>query len=68
MASPWQLTEKATTHFEKPVDTTFFPDYRNFVESPMDLETVDGKIEKDAYTTPEGMICLLCILFDSSFV
>jgi hypothetical protein len=34
----------------------------------MDLETVDGKIEKDAYTTPEGMTCLLCILVASSFV
>ena len=40
-----KITEKATTHFEKPVDTTIFTDYRQFVDTPMDLETVDRKIE-----------------------
>lgn len=40
-----KITERATTHFEKPVDTTMFPDYPKYVETPMDLETVDRKIE-----------------------
>lgn len=40
-----KITENATIHFEKPVDTTVFTDYRQFVETPMDLETVDRKIE-----------------------
>lgn len=40
-----QYTEKATLHFEKPVDATIFTDYPQFVETPMDLETVDRKIE-----------------------
>ena len=44
----------ATAHFERPVDTNHFPDYLDFVENPMDLETVDRKIEQDAYITPEG--------------
>ncbi len=48
-----KITEKATLHFEKPVDTTMFTDYLKFVDTPMDLETVDGKIEQDSYLTPE---------------
>lgn len=48
-----KITEKATLHFEKPVDTTMFTDYLKFVDTPMDLETVDGKIEQDFYLTPE---------------
>ncbi len=43
-----KITESATLHFEKPVDTTMFTDYRQFVETPMDLETVDRKIESGA--------------------
>jgi hypothetical protein len=43
-----KITEKATFHFEKPVDTTLFPDYPKFIETPMDLETVDRKIESGA--------------------
>lgn len=39
------ITEKATLHFEKPVDATIFTDYPQFVETPMDLETVDRNIE-----------------------
>ena len=50
----FQITEMATAHFERPVDTDHFPDYPDFVENPMDLETVDSKIEQDAYITPEG--------------
>jgi len=40
-----KITEKATLHFEKPVDIATFTDYLEFVDTPMDLETVDGKIE-----------------------
>jgi len=40
-----KITEKATLHFEKPVDTSIFTDYLQFVDTPMDLETVDCKIE-----------------------
>jgi hypothetical protein len=40
-----KFTEKATLHFENPVDTAMFTDYLKFVETPMDLETVDRKIE-----------------------
>jgi len=48
-----KITEKATLHFEKPVDTSMFTDYHKFVDTPMDLETVERKIGSDAYATPE---------------
>ena len=41
-----KITESATMHFEKPVDTGIFPDYPQYVPTPMDLETVDRKIEE----------------------
>lgn len=41
-----KITESATMHFEKPVDTSIFPDYPQYVSTPMDLETVDRKIEE----------------------
>lgn len=44
-----KITEKATLHFEKPVDTAIITDYLQFVETPMDLETVDRKIENGSY-------------------
>ena len=70
-----KISEKATLYFEKPVDTKMFTDYRQFVETPMDLETVDGKIESGSCkstsdpTMPQMcivgplMLLLLCLLF-----
>lgn len=40
-----KITEKATLHFEKPVDTSIVTDYLQFVDTPMDLETIDRKID-----------------------
>jgi len=48
-----KLTERATAQFEKPVDLNLFPDYRQIVEEPMDLEIVEKKIEEGKYETPE---------------
>lgn len=56
------MSEPATAHFEKPVDTTHFKDYPNYVECPMDLETIDGKIDRDEYATPEGNLLLFCYI------
>jgi hypothetical protein len=57
-----KITEKATSHFEKPVDTKLFPDYPKFVETPMDLETVDRKIESGACKLHCQSISILVIL------
>ncbi|KAL7542395.1 hypothetical protein ACHAXR_011744 [Thalassiosira sp. AJA248-18] len=58
-----KITEKATMHFEKPVDTTIFTDYTEYVETAMDLETVDRKIESGSYATPEDFEFDLTLIF-----
>eukprot|EP00581_Thalassiosira_minuscula_P010553 CAMPEP_0183712840 /NCGR_PEP_ID=MMETSP0737-20130205/7896_1 /TAXON_ID=385413 /ORGANISM="Thalassiosira miniscula, Strain CCMP1093" /LENGTH=752 /DNA_ID=CAMNT_0025941553 /DNA_START=130 /DNA_END=2385 /DNA_ORIENTATION=+ len=58
-----KITEKATLHFEKPVDTAVFADYIEFVETPMDLETVDRKIESGSYMTPEDFEYDVALIF-----
>ena len=58
-----KITEKATLHFEQPVDVTIYTDYLKFVESPMDLLTVDRKIESGAYATPEDFEYDITLIF-----
>jgi len=58
-----KITEKATLHFEHPVDVTIYTDYLKFVESPMDLLTVDRKIESGAYATPEDFEYDITLIF-----
>lgn len=58
-----KLTESATIAFEKPVDTSFFTDYRDFVECPMDLETIEQKIKNDEYEAPEDFEYDVLLIF-----
>lgn len=58
-----KFTEKATIYFETPVDTTVVTDYREFVETPMDLETVDHKIESGACECSNAMPSSACDLY-----
>ncbi len=53
-----KLTEKATLHFEKPVDTAIFTDYPKLVETPMDLETVDRKVESGSCKSPVSCLSM----------
>lgn len=66
-----KITEKATLHFEKPVDTTIFTDYPNYVDTPMDLETVDRKIEsgscKSIILHACWFYCMILYLSNHSF-
>mmetsp|Transcript_27704 Transcript_27704/g.42163 ORF Transcript_27704/g.42163 Transcript_27704/m.42163 type:complete len:203 (+) Transcript_27704:1528-2136(+) len=39
--------------FEKPVDSTVYRDYLQYVQTPMDLETIERKIKAGSYETPE---------------
>jgi len=48
-----KITESATLHFDKPVDTTIFTDYTKYVDTPMDLETIAKKIDQGVYVTAE---------------
>jgi hypothetical protein len=53
----------ATVHFEMPVDNALVPDYPNFVDSPMDLHTIDRKIESGVYNTPEDFEYDVSLIF-----
>eukprot|EP00586_Coscinodiscus_wailesii_P006030 CAMPEP_0172489522 /NCGR_PEP_ID=MMETSP1066-20121228/19577_1 /TAXON_ID=671091 /ORGANISM="Coscinodiscus wailesii, Strain CCMP2513" /LENGTH=1702 /DNA_ID=CAMNT_0013257455 /DNA_START=188 /DNA_END=5296 /DNA_ORIENTATION=+ len=58
-----KLSEQASLPFEKPVDCTIFTDYRQYVETPMDLETVERSIEKGVYQTPEDFEYDVLLIF-----
>lgn len=42
--------------FQKPVNPEEVPDYYNVITEPMDLETMEKRLEEDAYSTPEEFI------------
>ena len=39
--------------FEKPVSLEAYPDYMQYVQTPMDLQTIEKKVNSDSYETPE---------------
>ena len=39
--------------FEKPVSLEAYPDYMQYVQTPMDLQTIERKVNGDQYETPE---------------
>lgn len=48
-----KITEAAMGPFEKPVSTAVFTDYTQFVQEPMDLQSVERKTQANLYVTPE---------------
>ncbi|KAA8894164.1 Bromodomain-containing protein [Sphaerosporella brunnea] len=42
--------------FQKPVNAEEVPDYYNVITEPMDLETMEKRLEEDAYATPEDFV------------
>ena len=38
--------------FREPIDILYVPDYLDTIEHPMDLQTVEGKLEANNYATP----------------
>ena len=57
-----KLSERAAAPFERPVDIKAFPDYLQFVENPMELQTVQRRIEHDDYTTSEDFEVCRCFI------
>lgn len=51
--------------FEKPVSLVAFPDYTQFVQSPMDLHTVERKVKGAAYSTPEDFEYDMLLIFQN---
>ncbi|VEU40194.1 unnamed protein product [Pseudo-nitzschia multistriata] len=60
-----KITEPAMANFEKPVSVAVIPDYMQYVQSPMDLQTVDRKIRNVQYTTPEDFEYDMVLMFQN---
>lgn len=52
-------------NFEKPVSVAIIPDYTQYVQTPMDLQTVDRKIRNVQYTTPEDFEYDIVLMFQN---
>jgi hypothetical protein len=48
-----KITEKAAPLFEKPVDVVVFRDYPQFIQTPMNFETIEHTIRTDQFPSPE---------------
>lgn len=48
-----KLSQPAMRPFEKAVDLTVYRDYLQYVQTPMDLETIERKVKAGSYETPE---------------
>ncbi|KAK0753543.1 histone acetyltransferase GCN5-like protein [Schizothecium vesticola] len=49
--------------FLKPVDPDEVPDYYKVITSPMDLTTVEERLERDSYSTPKELVDDLKLVF-----
>jgi len=60
-----KLSERATIPFERPVDINMFPDYLQYVETPMDLQTIERRISENYFTTIEDFEYDILLIFKS---
>jgi Bromodomain len=51
--------------FEKPVSIAAFPDYVQYVQTPMDLATVERKVKSASYATPEDFEYDMLLIFQN---
>lgn len=51
--------------FLNPVNKDEVPDYYNVIESPMDLSTVEERLENDFYTAPKVLVGDLKLIFSN---
>ncbi|KAI1777387.1 histone acetyltransferase GCN5 [Hypoxylon cercidicola] len=58
-------THRQSWPFLKPVDKDAVPDYYNVITSPMDLSTVEEKLESDSYAAPRDFIADLKLIFSN---
>lgn len=54
--------------FEKPVPIAAYPDYVQFVQTPMDLSTVERKTKAASYSTPEDFEYDMLLIFQNCIV
>ncbi|KAL2145970.1 hypothetical protein VTI28DRAFT_5627 [Corynascus sepedonium] len=51
--------------FLNPVNKDEVPDYYNLIETPMDLSTMEDKLERDSYETPRDLVADLKLIFNN---
>ncbi|RAL02168.1 bromodomain-containing protein [Aspergillus ibericus CBS 121593] len=51
--------------FVSPVNKDEVPDYYKVIETPMDLSTMEERLEKDAYSTPKDLVNDLKLIFSN---
>ncbi|KAK4247750.1 histone acetyltransferase [Corynascus novoguineensis] len=51
--------------FLNPVNKDEVPDYYNVIETPMDLPTMEEKLERDSYETPRDLVADLKLIFSN---
>ncbi|OAL64158.1 histone acetyltransferase GCN5 [Trichophyton rubrum] len=56
---------KSAWPFADPVDKDKVPDYYNIIKSPMDLSTMEERLEHDYYTTPKVLFDDLKLIFSN---
>ena len=60
-----KITEPAMSNFEKPVSVAVYPDYMQYIQTPMDLQTVERKIKTVQYSTPEDFEYDMVLMFQN---
>lgn len=61
-----KIVEPAMANFEKPVSVAVIPDYMQYVQAPMDLQTVERKIRVNVqYITPEDFEYDMILMFQN---
>mmetsp|Transcript_2497 Transcript_2497/g.6005 ORF Transcript_2497/g.6005 Transcript_2497/m.6005 type:complete len:1362 (+) Transcript_2497:369-4454(+) len=63
-----KIIEPAMAKFEKPVSVAVFVDYMQYVQTPMDLQTVERKIKNVKYSTPEDFEYDMLLMFQNCIV
>ena len=53
--------------FNKPVDITIFPQYTSVIANPMDLRTIDRKIDSNQYGTLDGFAADLKLVWSNCY-
>ena len=51
--------------FLSPVNKDEVPDYYNVITSPMDLSTMEERLEQDSYATPKDLVSDLKLIFSN---
>jgi hypothetical protein len=58
----------AMVYFENPVPISEYPTYPQFVENPMDVSTIEKKIKRNDYNTPEDFEYDMTLIFNNCIV